>query len=143
MRIKALNKIALLLVSIASLLMFLPTVLPHHHHGDAICFCSHPEKHDTHEHHCATHTDTEASCTLNINYFTPKGNDTKIVIVSTQEKDSHHLEHHTEPFSCAQCSTVFSALHLFHKKNVSFFIGKKYSFLYSEKSSGRAPQYFS
>ena len=143
MILKLFKKIALLLVSIASLLMFLPTVLPHHHHGEAICFCSHPEKHDTGEHHCDTHTDTEAVCTLNINYFIPNNDDDKVSCVIDLDNEHHHHGHdNTYIDSCLECDMYFLALNLRYHAEKNIYKTEKYSFLFINKLSGRAPPCF-
>lgn len=79
-RLKA--SIALFFTALATSMMLLGSVVPHHHHGAALCFdLSHCREHgaavpgaDTHSlghRDCpgASHTDTQAHCTLNLNYY--------------------------------------------------------------------------
>ena len=74
--------IALFFTALATSMMLLGSVVPHHHHGAALCFdLSHCREHGaaipgSHAHpqghrDCpgASHTDTQAHCTLNLNYY--------------------------------------------------------------------------
>lgn len=79
-RLEVRNKkdlLSLVFTSIATVLMLAGTVLPHHHHGHAVCFdISHCSLDDEGEKGCCgdahrgpVHTDSEAQCTLNINFY--------------------------------------------------------------------------
>lgn len=68
--------LSLVFTGIATVLMLAGTVLPHHHHGHTVCFdISHCQAGTKGEGCCGdahpepVHTDSEAQCTLNINFY--------------------------------------------------------------------------
>lgn len=68
--------LSLVFTGMATVLMLAGTVLPHHHHGHTVCFdISHCQAGTKGEGCCGdahpepVHTDSEAQCTLNINFY--------------------------------------------------------------------------
>lgn len=45
-------------IAIAILLLTIPVIAPHHHHGEAICYAI-TEEADVHEHNCGNHSEQE------------------------------------------------------------------------------------
>ncbi len=95
---KVLHIVSLGLLALATLLMLAPTVIPHHHDGATACFCANSCSHhcDSHSHNHSTHTDTDAPCTLSINYYSSdiERKDKIIESITIEDNDDENCHLH-------------------------------------------------
>ncbi len=90
-RIKA--TAAFFFTALASFMMLTGSVLPHHHHGKAVCMdISHCLDHgaavpgsDYHEQDGCTHTDTEVHCILSVTYYLQQQGDEQIEFAAAHQ----------------------------------------------------------
>ena len=81
---------AFFFTALAALMMLAGSVLPHHHHGGCVCIDLSQEHSSAglavgvvcHQHGGATHTDAEAHCVLNVNYYCPKKENPMSVVLA-------------------------------------------------------------
>ena len=126
---KVLHIVSLGLLALATVLMLAPTVIPHHHDGDTACFCADHCSHscDSHSHNHSTHTDTEAPCTLSINYYSSDidRKDKIIECITTEDNDDENHHPHivlcySEHYNYNDITTFYNPLpyddiyHIYH-----------------------------